>query len=87
MVHLAKIAPEYLICSTTAAPRPTATHAQTALFRGGVSQNMRQRSVPKVSPTAGSSAQNDGIKAGATQRRVDLREPGARRADRVNHAL
>ena len=87
MVHLSKIAPECLICSTTAGPRPTATRAQTALFPDGVSQNMRQRSVPKVSPPAGSSAQNDGIKAGATQRRVDLRELSARRADRVNHAL
>lgn len=53
MVHLSKIAPECVICSTTAGPRPTATRAGTALFPDGVSQDIRQRSVLKVSPTAG----------------------------------
>jgi hypothetical protein len=62
MVYLSKVAPECLIYRTTPGPRPTATRARTALFPDGVSQNMRQRSVPKVSPTAGSRAQNDGIR-------------------------
>ena len=89
MVHLSKIAPECLICSTTAGPRPTAARARTALFPDGMSQNMRQRSVPEVSPTAGSRAQNDGIRAGATHRRVgrDTRAPELQSRRRAAHHL